>query len=269
MDNEENQEMVSNIVENVMEEKNRPSWNKIVVPLQMLVIFFLVCAIGLMIYEFKGIELIVIVVLMFALFTTTTLLILTGTLGLQLALLRIPSMKKYAGDQWEIRLEDSGQAPIRITRFKDFIRFSDGQDSAKVRHAFFYEPNTGLPVQIGVQGFPLTVDPREQYSKEPFEKIKNQLRALSSVMISIFHLGRHKGQQDLNKMMKYIMYTFYGIIILAVLILAVLYFNVQLNAFFEEHGKNIVDTINAAQEASKQITEYIASTGATNLIPQG
>lgn len=267
IENEVSADNVNAIIEEIREDSKRVTWQKIIVPMQMAIIFLLTGAIGLMIWEFKGIELIVIMIFMFSLFITTTLLLLSGNMGLQLAFLRIPTLKKYAGDFLEIRFEDSGQVRIKISKWKDFLHFTNSKDVAKVQHAFFHEPDMGLPAQVGVQGFPMTVDPRQQYNEEPLLKIKDQLKSLSTVMISIFHLGRIKGEDNTDKILQIVTRTFYGIIILGILLIAVLYVSWQINAFFESHGTLIVETMQNAQAATKTILEEIEKQNITELIP--
>lgn len=262
-------ERVSNIIETVREERKKPSISKVIIPLQMVVIFFLVAGIGALIYKFKAIELIIIVILMFALFFVVVILVLSGSMGFQLALLKIPSLRKYAGDMWEIGFENSGRCPIRISKFKNFMHFGEGEDIAKVTASKFYEPSTGLPIQVGVQGFPLTVDPREQFSQEPLVKIKNQLSAVGSLMISIFHLGKLEGNKRVDKLFKYLQYCLWGIIIIGILSVASFYFNYQISEFFKAHGKEIIDTITTAKTAAQQVITELGASGKTALIPNG
>lgn len=259
---------VVNVIERIVEERERSTWNKFILPILYIVIFVLVGAIALMIWEFKGIEMVVIVSLMFALFLSTTLLVLTGKLGFQLALLNIQPLRKKAGDFWNIQLMESGGGKVSIDKHKDFIHFPSGH-SARVQSAHFHEESTGLPMQISVENSPLTIDPRDPYTKEPLVRIANQLKSLSSIMISIFHLGRIKGQEDLTKMLKYVMYIFYGVILLGVLMIGVLYLNMQVTQFFDEHGKDILDAVSAAKDASAQYLATVAAGGKTILEPAG
>lgn len=260
------------IVNEIREEKDKPSFSKIIVPLQYLIIFFLIASIGLMIYQFKGIELIIIIILMFALFLSNTLLILSGKLGFQLAMLKIPTMKKYAGDAINIRFEDSGQGHIKIEKAKQFISFSGNLSMAKVETSYFHEPDIGLPINVAVEGWPSTFDVRRQFNQEPLSKIKRELKTFNSVAISIFHLGRHRWADMIEKIRKYVVWTFYGVIIVGVLVLATLYFTSQINTFFQEHGEAIVQTIESAKAAAEELGRKLAEEGnkqVTELIPVG
>lgn len=227
------------LIENELKQKKEKSlhWNKVLVPSLMAINVILLLAIGGMLYEVKSLELVVIMAFAIFSFALTSILILTGRLGLQLAMLKIPFLRGKAGDVLNIRFKKSGRALVAIEKYNSLIAFDDKTSVAKVLPAWFSEESTGLPAHVAIEGFPLTVDPRAQYEETT---LSQHSKLIGHALIEHYYQGRQESFASLDKVLKYLKWILIGLLIVIVVTGATLYFTNSIGTFFEEHKETIV-----------------------------
>lgn len=232
------------LIEEELKEKRELNlhWNKILVPMLTTVCLLLVLVIGGMIYELKSLELVAIVIFLIYSFVVTAMLLLTGRLGLQLAILKMPFMRNMAGDTVIKRYKKSGRSSYTIEKYASLKAASEDKTSVTtLMPASFTDENTGLPEHVIVEGFPLSIDPRKPYDDSQLSK---HSKIIGHGFIEHYHQGLQEGFKSIDKLFKYLKWILIGILILIVVTGATLYFANNVGTFVEKIEPTVTKSLN-------------------------
>lgn len=241
-------------------------WNNVLVPTLIGVLFLVLLAFAAMYYEVKGMELVIIMIMAIYSFFVTSILLMTGRLGLQLAMLKIPFMRNRAGDVLISRYKKSGRASLSIEKYNSLISFDGKTSIAKVLPAFFSEETTGLPHHVAVEGFPFTLDPRQPYN----DTILSQFGPMiGQGYVEHYNQGRQEAYQTLDKVLKYLKWILICLIIVIVVSGATLYFANNIGSFIDSNKETLKQGLGALETYLKSLPAPAPPANGGTLQPAG